>query len=208
MKFFLALSKGIDDATTSLGKIMWWLTLFMVLVGFINVVGRYGFGFISGIFGQNVASAISGNVYLELQTYAYDLVFLLGAAYVLRTDAHVRVDILFTQFSNKVRAWIDIFGTLVFLIPFAVMGIWFSQSYVTRSWTNLEISPNPGGLARYPLKTVIIIAFALLIVQGISELIKNVAFLSGHPNSRSIHAQEPKSPMAATGGAADDVEAV
>ena len=208
MKFFLALSKGIDDATTSLGKIMWWLTLFMVLVGFVNVVGRYGFGFISGIFGQDIASAVSGNVYLELQTYAYDLVFLLGAAYVLRADAHVRVDILFTQFSTKVRAWIDIFGTLIFLIPFSIMGIWFSQSYVARSWANLEISPNPGGLARYPLKTVIIIAFALLIVQGVSELIKHIAFLAGHPNSRSIHAVEPKPAIAATGGAADDVEAL
>lgn len=208
MKFFLALSKGIDDATTALGKVMWWLTLFMVLVGFVNVVGRYGFPVISALFGQDVAAAVSGNVYLELQVYAYDLVFLLGAAYVLRTDAHVRVDILFTQFSNRVKAWVDIFGTLIFLIPFAIMGIWFSQSYVTRSWLNMEISPNPGGLARYPIKTVIIVAFALLIVQGISELIKNVAFLSGHPSSRSIHALEPKGPMQATGGAADDVEAL
>lgn len=208
MKFFLALSRGIDDATTAIGRIMWWLTLFMVLVGFVNVVGRYGFPLISALFGQDVAAAVSGNVYLELQTYSYDLVFLLGAAYVLRADAHVRVDILFSTFSNRVKAIVDIVGSLIFLVPFSVMGIWFSQSYVARSWGTLEISPNPGGLARYPIKTVIIVAFALLIIQAVSELIKNVAFLSGHPNSRSIHALEPKGPAPATGGAATDVEAL
>ena len=208
MKFFLAISKGIDDATTALGRVMWWLTLFMVLVGFVNVVGRYGFELISSLFGQAVARAVSGNIYLELQTYSYDLVFLLGAAYVLQTDSHVRVDIVFSNLSNRVKAIIDVVGGLLFLIPFAIMGIWFSQSYVTRSWLNMEISPNPGGLARYPIKTVIIIAFALLIIQGLSEIIKNVAFLSGHPNSRSIHALKPKTPEPPTAGATDDVEAL
>ena len=208
MKFFLAISRGIDDATTALGRIMWWLTLFMVLVGFVNVVGRYGFNLISRTFGGDVAAFLSGNRYLELQTYSYDLVFLIGAAYVLRVDAHVRVDILFSNLPNRVKALIDIFGSAIFLIPFSIMGIWFSQSYVARSWSSMEISPNPGGLARYPIKTAIIVAFALLIAQGISEIIKNVAFLSGHPRSRSIHALETPAPQAATGGAADDVEAL
>ena len=208
MKFFLAISRGIDDATTAVGRVMWWLTLFMVVIGFINVVGRYGFSLISDLFGSDVASFLSGNRYLELQTYSYDLVFLIGAAYVLRTDAHVRVDIVFSNLPNRVKAMVDIVGAAIFLIPFSIMGIWFSQSYVARSWSSLEFSPNPGGLARYPLKTVIIVAFALLIAQGISEIIKNVAFLSGHPTSRSIHALQAKGPEPATGGAAEDVEAV
>lgn len=187
---------------------MWWLTLFMVLVGFVNVVGRYGFDLITSLFGQAVARAVSGNRYLELQVYAYDLVFLLGAAYVLRTDSHVRVDIVFSNLSNRIKAIIDVVGGLIFLIPFSIMGIWFSQSYVARSWMSMEISPNPGGLARYPIKTVIIVAFVLLIAQGVSEMIKNIAFLSGHPNSRSIHALEPKPAEPPTGGATDDVEAL
>jgi TRAP-type mannitol/chloroaromatic compound transport system permease small subunit len=190
LRFFLAFSKGIDSVTTALGRAMWWLTLFMVLIGAYNVFTRYAFGTIANLFGDRVALLLSGNVYLELQTYAYNLVFLLGAAYVLKADAHVRVDIVFSQLSARARSWIDILGATLFLIPFCTLGIFFSQSYVARSWLRLEVSPNPGGLPRYPIKTVIVIAFALLIAQAISETIKNVAFLRGHPDSGSIHAQE------------------
>ncbi len=188
MRFLLAVSKGIDWFTTGIGKIMWWLTLFMTLIGAYNVITRYAFGIISDLFGERVALLLSGNVYLELQTYAYNLVFLLGAAFVLKSDAHVRVDIVFSRLSAKTKAWIDIFGAVFFLIPFSTLGIYFSRSYVARSWRQLEVSPNPGGLPRYPIKTVIIIAFALLILQAISEIIKNSAFLSGRKDSGSIHA--------------------
>ncbi|UCH24315.1 MAG: TRAP transporter small permease subunit [Trueperaceae bacterium] len=190
MRFLLAFSRGIDSVTTALGRAMWWLTLFMVLIGAYNVVTRYAFGAIANLFGDRVALLLSGNVYLELQTYAYDLVFLLGAAYVFKADAHVRVDIIFSRLSARAKSWIDIAGATLFLIPFCTLGIFFSQSYVARSWRQLEVSPNPGGLPRYPIKTVIIIAFALLIAQAISETIKNIAFLRGHPNSGSIHAKE------------------
>lgn len=189
MRFFLAISRGIDAVTTLIGKLMWWVTLFMVLMGVYNVVTRYAFDLIARLFGERTAEVMSGNRYLELQTYSYDLVFLLGAAYVLGANSHVRVDIIFSQMTPKVRAWIDIAGTFLFLFPFCALGIYFSQSYVARSWRQMEISPNPGGLARYPIKTVIIITFGLLIVQGVSELIKNTAFLRGRPDSRSIHQQ-------------------
>lgn len=206
MTFLLSITRGIDAVTTAIGRVMWWLTLFMVVVGFINVVGRYGFDLFAAWFGTGFAESVSGNVYLELQTYAYDLVFLLGAAYVLRTDAHVRVDIVFSNLTARARAVIDIVGTLLFLIPFSILGIYFSQSYVARSWRQLEVSPNPGGLPRYPIKTVIVIAFALLIVQGISELIKHVAFLRGVPNSGSVHQLEPAGREPPKGGATDQVE--
>ncbi len=194
MRFLLAISKGIDAVTSLIGRMMWWLTLFMVLIGAYNVITRYAFGPIAVIFGEDVAHVLSSNVYLELQTYAYNLVFLLGAAYVLKSDAHVRVDIVFSQLPARAKAWIDIIGTVLFLIPFCTLGIFFSQSYVARSWRQLEVSPNPGGLARYPIKTVIIMAFALLIAQGVSEIIKNAAFLAGRPDSGSIHAgsKEPE----------------
>jgi len=190
LKFFLALARGIDAFTTAVGRLMWWLTLFMVLVGVYNVLTRYGFHVVAAIFGQAAAEKASGNTYLELQTYSFNLVFLLGAAYVLRTDGHVRVDVVFTNLTARVKAWIDIIATAVFLVPFSLMGIYFSHHYVAASWRVHEMSPNPGGLARYPIKTVIVIAFAMLIAQGISEIIKNIAFLSGRKGSRSMYASD------------------
>ena len=122
-----------------------------------------------------------------LQTYAYNLVFLLGAAYVFRNDGHVRVDILYGALSRKARAWIDIAGTLAFLIPFSLMGLYLSDRYVATSWRQHEVNLNAGGIPIYPIKTVILVAFALLLAQALSELIKNAAFLAGHPHSRSMH---------------------
>ncbi len=200
MNFFLAMAKGIDAVTALIGRIMWWLTLFMVLVGFYNVVTRYAYGPIRWAFGDAIAERLSGNVYLELQTYSYDLVFLLGAAFVLHADGHVRVDIIYTALRPRVKAIIDIVGTWIFLVPFSAMGIYFSHSYVASSWRSHETSPNPGGLLRYPLKTVIVIAFALLIAQGISETIKNAAFLAGRRSSGSIHEPPPEAPEGVTGG--------
>ena len=203
MKFFLAMAKGIDAVTALIGRIMWWLTLFMVLVGAYNVITRYAYGVIQTIFGDAVAERLSGNVYLELQTYSYDLVFLLGAAFVLHADGHVRVDIIYSTLRPRVKAIIDIIGTWAFLVPFAAMGIYFSHAYVAASWRAHEISPNPGGLLRYPIKTVIVVAFALLISQGISETIKNAAFLAGRKNSGSIH-DVPETPPGDGGPASAD----
>lgn len=179
MSFLLGLSRSVDWFTEWLGRLMYWLTLFMVVVGAYNVITRY--------LGGAIGVQLSGNVYLELQTYAYDLVWLLGAAFVLRHDAHVRVDIFYASRGPRTKAAIDIFGALFLLIPFCALGMLFSWDYVARSWATLEVSNNPGGLARYPMKTVIIIAFALLILQALSETIKNIAFLSGRRGSGSIH---------------------
>ncbi len=182
MKILLGVARAIDGFSTAIGKCMWWLTLAMVLIGAYNVITRY--------LGQYLGVQLSANVYLELQTYAFDLVFLLGAAYVLRADAHVRVDIIYSRLGARARAWIDIFGTFAFLIPFCLMGLYFSVGYVERSWATLEQSPNPGGLPRYPIKTVILIAFAMLIAQGLSEVIKNVAFLRRMPGYSDPEAHE------------------
>lgn len=179
MRFLLSLSKGIDDVTTLIGRIAWWLTLVMVLIGVTNVVTRY--------VGRTVGVALGGTEYIVLQTYAYNLVFLLGAAYVFRNDGHVRVDIIYGSLSRRARAWIDIAGTLAFLVPFALMGMFLSGRYVATSWRQHEVNLNAGGIPIYPIKTVILIAFALLLAQAASELIKNAAFLAGHPHSRSMH---------------------
>ena len=179
MTFLLAISRGIDATTTLLGRITWWASLLLVLVGVQNVLARYGYQSIRRVFGDEVARALSNNTYFELQTLLYNIIFMLGAAYVLKSDAHVRVDILFSRLRARSKAWVDIIGTLIFLFPFAWMGIFFGNSYVLRSWSQLEVSANPGGLARYPIKTLIIVTFALLIVQGLSQIIKHAAFLRG-----------------------------
>ena len=171
MQGLLAISKGIDKVTTWIAYVMFWLTLVMVLLGAFNVLTRN--------LGRALGVSLGGTLYIALQTYAYNLIFLLGAAYVFNKDAHVRVDILYTNYSERLKAWVDIVMTFIFLIPFCIMGIYFSWDYVGRSWAQGEININAGGLPVYPIKTVIIAAFVLLIFQGISEVIKRFAFLRG-----------------------------
>ncbi|MES1938751.1 tripartite AtP-independent periplasmic transporter subunit DctQ [Salinisphaera sp. T5B8] len=173
MNILLGVARAIDGFSTLVGRLMWWLTIAMVLIGAYNVITRY--------LGQYLGVQLSANVYLELQTYAFDLIFLLGAAYLLRVDGHVRVDIVYSRLGPRARAWIDIFGTLFFLVPFCIFGLYFCLGYVERSWAVMEQSPNPGGLARYPIKTVMLVAFAMLILQGVSEIIKNIAYLAREP---------------------------
>ena len=208
MTFLLGMTRGIDASTRALGVVAWWASLAMVLVGAENVIARYGYNFIYDTFGEGVARALSNNTYFELQSLLYNIVFLIGAAYVLQVDGHVRVDIIFSQLSARKRAWVDIFGTVLFLWPFAIMTVHFSQRYVASSWAAQEFSPNAGGLPRYPIKTLIVVAFALLMIQGLSQIIKHVAFLRGHPASGSHYASvgttTPTPPPAAAGAAAGE----
>ena len=179
MKFLLAVSRGIDAVTTVVGRVAWWMTLLMILIGLLNVVTRY--------LGRGLGISLGGTQYIVWQTYAYDFVFLMAAAYVLRLDAHVRVDILFSTLSPRAKAIVDVVGTLLFLFPFSYMGLFFAQRYVSTAWRQMEVNLSAGGVPVYPAKTLIIVAFGLLIVQGLSELIKNVAFLAGHSASGSVH---------------------
>jgi len=171
MKALLRVASAVDRLNRAVGRIVAWLVLGMVLVGAFNTVARY--------LGRYLGVALSSNAWIELQWYLFSLVFLLGAAYALERDAHVRVDVLYGRLSPRGRAWIDVVGTVVFLLPFCAFGIWMSLPTVRSSWAVLEMSPDPGGLPRYPIKTAIPVAFALLFFQGVSELIKKVAFLRG-----------------------------
>lgn len=189
MKVLLAIAKAIDSFTYWLGYAMGWVSLAMIFIGALNVITRYAYRPIAAAFGRGVAERLSGNVYLELQVYAYTMVFLLGASYVLKSNAHVRIDILYSRLSAKVRAWVDVFGALFFLLPFSLLAIYYSYGYVMSSWQRLEMSPNPGGLPVYPLKSMILAAFILLIAQALSDTIKNIAFIAGRDDSGSIHAQ-------------------
>ncbi len=167
MKFLEILARWIDRLTEWSGVLVSWLTTVMVLTVFYDTVMRYAFK--------------KGNVAIqELEWHLFSVIFLVGAAYALKNDAHVRVDILFTRFNKKTKAWIDLIGTLVFLIPFAVMVIYSTENFIVNSWAVREVSPDPGGLpARYVLKAMIPLGFLLLILQGISKAVRNLFVVSG-----------------------------
>ncbi|MDJ0536371.1 MAG: TRAP transporter small permease subunit [Xenococcaceae cyanobacterium MO_207.B15] len=165
MRRLLQISRVIDALNEKIGRMSYWLVLFMVIVGVWNVLGRY----IGRFIGQNLTS----NALIEIQWYLFDLVFLLGAAYAFKHNEHVRVDIFYKDLSPRRKALINFLGSVMFLIPFCGLIIYYSWGTILNSWSILEISPDPGGLPRYPIKSVIIISMVLLILQGISEAIKN-----------------------------------
>ena len=166
MRLLLRLSAAIDRANERIGAAIQWLVLLMVIVGAFNALARYATRY-TGI-------SLSSNAYLDLQWYMFSLVFLLGAAYGLNRDVHVRVDVLYSRLSVRGRAWIDLLGSLLFLLPFCVMMLWVSWPAVRNSWAVLEGSPDPGGLPRYPIKTLILVSFFLLFLQGVSQAIKQI----------------------------------
>ena len=168
---WLAISRGIDRVSDAVGRWIAWLLFAMVALGAYNAIVRY--------IGRFVGLKLSSNAYIELQWYMFSLVFLLGASHALRRDAHVRVDVLYGRLSARMRAWIDLIGTLLLLLPFCSCALWLSWPSVRNSWAVLEGSPDPGGLPRYPLKTMILVAFALLIAQGLALAIRRAAELAG-----------------------------
>ncbi|MBI2568542.1 MAG: TRAP transporter small permease subunit [Candidatus Schekmanbacteria bacterium] len=171
MERLLRIAHAIDGAIDLLGRALAWLTLAMVLIGGFNALSRYA--------GRFTGVTLSSNAYIELQWYLFSLLFLLGASYALRHNVHVRVDVLYGRLGEKGKAAIDVAGTVLFLVPFCVLLAWISLPSVISSWQVLESSPDPGGLPRYPIKTVFPVAIVLVLVQGLSELLKRVAVLRG-----------------------------
>jgi TRAP-type mannitol/chloroaromatic compound transport system permease small subunit len=164
-------SAAIDALNDRIGLGIRWLALIMVLLGAFNAIARY--------LTRYVGVSLSSNAYLDLQWYLFSLIFLLGAAYGLRHDVHVRVDVLYSRLWPKARAWIDLAGTVLFLLPFSVVMLFVSWPAVRNSWAIHEMSPDPGGLPRYPIKTVILLSFVLLVLQGFSQIVKQVMILRG-----------------------------
>ncbi|MEJ2508616.1 MAG: TRAP transporter small permease subunit [Gammaproteobacteria bacterium] len=152
------------------GRVVSWLTLLMVLVTFAIVVLRYGFNL--GWIGMQ-----------ESVTYLHAMVFMIGAAYTLKHDGHVRVDIFYRDMSERKRAWVDMLGAIFLLLPVCIFIAWTSWDYVAESWRLRESSPDAGGLPWvYILKTNILIMCALFIVQGIAQALHGLATLAGwHP---------------------------
>ncbi len=162
-------TRTVDRVTSSLGRFISWMALLMVLIGAYNAIARY--------LGRFIGVNLSSNLYLELQWYLFSLIFLLGAGYALKENAHVRVDVIYGRLEARARAWINVVGSVLMLIPFSIFVLWVSWPSIRNSWAVREASPDPGGLPRYPLKAVIIVAFVLLLAQGVAELLKDLGVL-------------------------------
>ena len=168
---WIRVARTIDRFNDRIGAVIRWLVLVMVLVGAYNALARY--------LNRWVDAGLTSNALIDLQWYLFSLVFLLGAAYALNRDVHVRVDVVYSRFGEKGKAWVDLLGTLFFLIPFSVVMLWVSYPAVRNSWVIREVSPDPGGLPRYPIKAVILVSFALLLIQGWAQVVKKVAVIRG-----------------------------
>jgi TRAP-type mannitol/chloroaromatic compound transport system permease small subunit len=167
VKALLGLSHVIDGLNTWVNRGVIWLVLLVTLVAAGNAVVRY-------------LLHTSSNAWLELQWFMYGLIFLLGASYTLQKNGHVRVDVLYGKYPPRLKVWVDLLGTLLFLIPTTVIIFLTTLPWVHDSISIREMSPDAGGLPYWPIKLVLPIAFALLFLQAVSELIKRVAMLTGH----------------------------
>jgi len=166
MKLLLSLARLIDALNTLVGRVVIWLTLLVVLVSATNAVVRKLFN-------------VSSNAWLELQWYLFGAMFLLTAGYTLLQNGHVRVDILSSKLSRRTQIWIEIAGVLFFLLPACLTIMWLSWPMFMDSYLSNEQSTNTGGLTRWPVKLLIPAGFLLLVLAGVSHLVKCVAFLRG-----------------------------
>jgi len=192
----LKLSQLIDWLTERVGKGAFWLVLIMTLISAGNASYRFVFN-------------DSSNGLLEIQWYLFAAVFLLCAPYTLQRNEHVRIDVLSGKLSPRGLAVIDIIGTLFFLLPMVVLVLWLSLPLVAESYKINEYSANAGGLIRWPVKILLPIGFTLLALQGVSELIKRIAFLAGmidDPNDKK-KGPTPEEELAAAIAAAKALEA-
>ena len=177
MKLCLAFSRGVDLMNERIGFLAEWLVLLSCLISAGNAFSRYAFG-------------ISSNAWLEIQWYMFAAVVMLGASYTLKKNEHVRVDIVYTNVSTRKQIGIDIFGFILFMLPATVIMTYLSWPIFHNSWVQNEISANAGGLLRWPVKIFLPIGFALLTLQGFSELIKRIAMLTGHMKA-DLHYERP-----------------
>jgi TRAP-type mannitol/chloroaromatic compound transport system permease small subunit len=166
MKVLLSISRAVDALNEHVGRLTYWLILVAVLVSAGNAVVRYSLN-------------MSSNAWLEIQWYLFAFVFLFCAGYTLLHNQHVRIDILTAHLSGRKKAWIDIFGTLFFLLPMAIAIMWLSWPVFVDAYRSHEISTNAGGLLIWPARLMVPVGFFLLVLQGFSELIKRIAFLRG-----------------------------
>ena len=166
MPAFLGVSRLIDSVSQFIGKIADYMVLLCCLISAGNAIVRYLFNY-------------SSNGWLEIQWYLFAYIVVLGAAHALRNNEHVRVDVIYGSVSERARIWIDIIGLAVFLIPACFFLAFLCWPFFVIAYQQGEVSSNAGGLIRWPVKLMLFAGFALLVLQGISELIKRIAALNG-----------------------------
>lgn len=177
MKPLLSLARFIDEANRHISKIACALVLLSCVISAGNALSRYGLN-------------LSSNAWLEIQWHMFAAMFMLGASYTLCRNEHVRVDIIYSHVSTRAQIWIDLVGGLLFLLPAAGILAWLSWPVFYKVWVSGEMSGNAGGLVVWPIKIFLPLGFGLLTLQGISEVIKRVAMLSGHMKADS-HYERP-----------------
>lgn len=166
MQILLKFSRGVDWVNTQIGKHIIWLILASTVVSGVNAIVRKAFN-------------IGSNAFLEIQWYLFAASFLVAAAYTLLQGEHVRIDVVSSRMSKRTQMWLDIFGFTCFLTPVCVAILWYGMPFAWKGFMSGEMSENAGGLVRWPVYAMIPLGFALLLLQGWSELIKRVAFLQG-----------------------------
>lgn len=166
MQGLLRISRAIDWLNERVGRTIIWLVLIAVLISAGNAAIRKAFD-------------VSSNAWLEVQWYLFSAIFLLGAGYTLLRNEHVRIDVLLHRLPKRTQMVVDIFGLLLFLLPAAVLIAYEAWPLFVKAYVSKEMSENAGGLIRWPVYALVPIGFALLALQGVSELIKRIAFLKG-----------------------------
>jgi TRAP-type mannitol/chloroaromatic compound transport system permease small subunit len=176
MPLLIKFSELIDRINEKIGQGISWALLAMVLICSGNALFRYAFN-------------MSSNAWLEVQWYLFGAVFLLASAYTLRRNEHVRIDVIAGKFSKRTQVWIDVFGFIFFLLPVTGAILYYGIPFAYLSITSLEKSGNEGGLILWPAKLLIPVGFLLLTLQGISELIKRIAYLNGQLDASAFEKQ-------------------
>jgi TRAP-type mannitol/chloroaromatic compound transport system permease small subunit len=166
MKALLALARAIDKLNARTGRAVRWLVLATVGIAAANAIALW-------------LLRDSSNAFIEIQWYLFGAVFLLAAGYTLRHNGHVRIDVIYNHLAERGRAWIDLIGGLLFLLPFSLLMVYLSWPSFVESLERGEVSSDPGGLIRWPVRLLIPLGFALLSLQGVSEVIKRLDFLRG-----------------------------
>ena len=166
MHALLKLSKAVDWLNSLVGKYVIWLILASTVISAVNAIVRKAFN-------------VSSNAYLEVQWYLFAATFLLCAAYTLLNGEHVKIDVVYSHLSKRTQMWVDVFGFTCFLLPFCCAILWFSIPFFIKGYVSGEMSSNAGGLIRWPVYAMIPAGFGLLLLQGLSEIIKRLAFLQG-----------------------------
>jgi TRAP-type mannitol/chloroaromatic compound transport system permease small subunit len=182
---FIKLSERIDGLNRFVGRWVIWLILASTIISAVNAIVRKTFDY-------------SSNAFLEVQWYLFAASFLLAAGYTLLNNEHVRIDVVTGRFSKRVQMWIDVFGFTVFLLPLCIAVLYLGFPFFMQGYVSNETSSNAGGLILWPVYALIPIGFGLLLLQGISELIKRLAFLRGliPDPTLKVHVKTPEEELA------------